>query len=166
MRPRSIFVAAFFLAVIPYATASEPTRKGTAVEPPRWEVLSNTASQPREELADVLAIKPELPLGPSDVLKEYEIGMALIAQKMSADIGTILQAQQTNQITREQAEYLIGERYQVAMMQYQVLSGMHEALERDVAQAAASAKRPGTSKESDGAVVVELPSSGQSGGYH
>jgi hypothetical protein len=41
--------------------------------------------------------------------------MSLIAQNLSAEIATVLQAQQANQITREEAEYLIQERYQVAM---------------------------------------------------
>ena len=106
-----------------------------------------------------MAIKPELPLGPTDVLKEYEHGMALIAQEMSADVVNISRAQEANQVTREQAEYLIGERYQIAMMQYQVLSALHDALERDVAQEATRAKRARGGAGPDTAVVVVLPSS-------
>src|SRR5271166_5580563 len=128
MRPRLIFVAAFFLAVIPFAAVAEPNRKGTDVEPPRLETLpANPTGQDSEALADALAVTPEIPLGPLDLLKEYEQEMSLITQRMSAEIASILVAQQTNQMSREQAEYLIQERYQVAMMQHEVLSGMHEA---------------------------------------
>jgi len=166
MRPRSIFIAAFFLAVLPYTTLAQPTRKDADVEPPRLEnvAAANTTSQLKEALADVLAIKPEIPLGPLDVLNEYEQGIALIAQNLSAEIANILQAQQANQISREQAEYLIQERYQTATMQYEVLTGLRDALEFDVAKAAASARRLGRTRESDTAVVVELPSSEPSEG--
>jgi hypothetical protein len=61
-----------------------------------------------------------MPLGPQDVLKSYEIALSLVADKTSNDFAVIVQAQQANQITREQAEYLLQQRYQVAMMQYQV----------------------------------------------
>ncbi len=165
MNSRSILVTAFFLAVISYVavaqpTRAQPTRKDADIEPPRLETNPvKTASQFNQVMADVLAINPEIPLGPLDVLKDYEQGMALVAQNLSAELATILQAQQANQISREQAEFLIQERYQVAMMQHQVLSGLHEALERDIAEAAAQARGLGRVSESDTAVVVELPSS-------
>ncbi len=118
---------------------------------------SEQDSEPNWELASAVATKPEIPLGPLDALKEYENEMTVIAQRMSAEMANISQAQQANQITREQAEYLIQERYQVAMMQFQTLSALHDALGRDVAQAAAVAKPPDTTVEPDAAVVVEPP---------
>jgi len=90
-------------------------------------------------------------------LKEYENEMTVIAQRMSAEMANISQAQQANQITREQAEYLIQERYQVAMMQFQTLSALHDALGRDLAQTSAAAKHSNTTAEPDAAVVVEPP---------
>jgi hypothetical protein len=42
--------------------------------------------------------------------------MTLIAQRLTADLISISQANRANQITREEAEYLIQDRYQVAMM--------------------------------------------------
>jgi hypothetical protein len=88
-------------------------------------------------LPDLIALKPEMPLGPQDVLKSYEIAMNMVADKTSADFFVIVQAQQTNQITRQQAEYLLQQRYQTAMMQYQVLSALHDVLKRDIDEAAA-----------------------------
>ena len=35
---------------------------------------------------------------------------------------------------REQGEYISGERYQVAMMEFQLLSALHAMLEADLAQ--------------------------------
>jgi hypothetical protein len=162
MKPRSIFAAAFLLVLMLHAAVARPVQKVVDVEPPPLEkILANTTGKPHGVLADVIAIKPEIPLGPLDVLKAYEHDMTLVAQKMSADVASISQAQEANQITREQAEYLIQERYEVAMMQFQTLSALHDALGHDVAQAAAQARRLGT--ESDTAVVVQLPSSEPSG---
>ncbi len=163
MKARSIFVAVFFLAVMPFSTVAQPARKGVDVEPPQLhKSLASANGQTNDALAGVLAVKPEIPLGPVDVLKEYESEMTLIAQRISAELADISQAVRSNQIARDQAEYLIQERYQVAMMQHQVLSALHDALEHDVAQTGAVAKRLGRAGESDTAVVVEMPSSGSS----
>jgi len=160
MKMRSLVGALLSLAVMAGTALAQMARKGADVErPPLEKVLASAKTPSNAQLAELMAIKPELPLGPADVLKEYEHGMALIAQEMSADVVNISRAQEANQVTREQAEYLIGERYQIAMMQYQVLSALHDALERDVAQEATRAKRARGGAGPDTAVVVVLPSS-------
>ena len=101
-----------------------------------------------------------MPLGPQDVLKSYEIGMSLVADKTSADFSVIVQAQQTNQITREQAEYLLQQRYQMAMMQYQVLSALHDVLKHDIDEAAGQQTRQSLkATSSDTVLVVPFPGS-------
>ena len=62
--------------------------------------------------------------------------MAMIAQRLSAELTNISQAHRANQITRDQAEYLIQNRYQVAMMEHNVLSALYDGLEEDIARAA------------------------------
>jgi len=157
---RSLVGVLLSLAVMTGTALAQMARKGADVEPPPLEKVLASAKTPNNaQLAELMAIKTELPLGPIDVLKEYEHGMALIAQGMSADVADISRAQEANQITREQAEYLIGERYQIAMMQYQVLSALHEALERDMAQEATRARRAREGAGTDTAVVLALPSS-------
>jgi hypothetical protein len=160
MKARSIVSGVLILGVMVGAPFAQTTRRGSDAEPPAMEqILANAKSLAAAQLAELLAIEPELPLGPTDVLKEYQQAMALIAQSMSADVANISRAQEANQISREQAEYLIGERYQVAIMQYQVLSALHDVLEHDVAEEADRAKRMRRIAESDTAVVVRLPSS-------
>ena len=155
MKMRSLVGALLSLAVMAGTAFAQMARKGADVEPPPLEKILASAKIPdNAQLAELMAIEPELPLGPIDVLKEYEQGMALIAQGMAADLVKISRAQEANQVTREEAEYLIGERYQTAMMQYQVLGALHDALERDVAQEATRAK-----PARDTAVVVVLPPS-------
>jgi hypothetical protein len=160
MKTRLLVGGLLSLAVMAGTALAQMARKGADVAPPPLEkVLANTKSSVNAQLAELIAVRPELPLGPTDVLKEYEQGMALIAQGMSAEVANISRAQQANEVTREQAEYLIEERYQIAMMQYQVLSALHEALERDVAQEAERAKRVRGGAGPDTAVVVVPPSS-------
>ena len=157
---RSLVGVLLSLAVMAGTALAQIAQKGADVEPPPLEeVLAGAKTPDNAQLAELMTFNPELPLGPTDVLKEYEQGMALIAQGMSADVVNISRALEANQITREQAEYLIGERYQIAMMQYQVLSALHDILERDVAQEATRARRARGGAGSDTAVVVVLPSS-------
>ena len=107
--------------------------------------------------SDLIALKPEMPLSPQDVLKSYEIAMSLVSDKTSSDFAVIVQAQQANQITREQAEYLLQQRYQVAMMQYQVLSALHEVLKHDIDEAAQQAKSSLKTASSDTVLMVPIP---------
>lgn len=160
MKMRSLIGTLLSLAVMAGTALAQMSRKGADVEPPPLgKVLASAKAPDNAQLAELIAVRPELPLGPADVLKGYEQGMALIAQGMSVDVVNISRAQQTSQTTREQAEYLIEERYQIAMMQYQVLSALHDVLERDIAQEAARANRARGDAESDTAVVIVAPSS-------
>jgi len=162
MKSRLIVVAVCLLALMPrVAVAQTPraTRAGAAAEPPALPLhgFANT-SQPDEAISRVLAFQPAQPLGPADVLKGYEVGMTLIAQRLTADLISISQANRANQITREEAEYLIQDRYQVAMMQHDVLSALHDSLEHDLAQ---TATPTGRASQSDHVVVVQPPPSGE-----
>jgi hypothetical protein len=85
--------------------------------------------------------------------------MSLVVEKTSADFSVIVQAQQANQITREQADYLLQQRYQVAMMQYQVLRGLHDVLKHDIDEAAGQQARQSLKATSSDTVLV-VPFSG------
>jgi len=60
--------------------------------------------------------------------------MTLVSQKMSVELQSIERALRTGQITHDEAQYLIQQRYQVAMMQYEVFSALHEAVEQEIQQ--------------------------------
>jgi hypothetical protein len=108
MKLQTFLVAVAILCTVWHPAAAQPKRKTTQVDPPPLErVLSGTSMQSSAVLSDVIARKAEMPLGPQDILKSYETAMSMVADKTSADFFVIAQAQQTNQITREQAEYLL-----------------------------------------------------------
>ena len=161
MRSRQIFVAILILVSMCGAASAQPRKTKSQVEAPSQErppVVTNYAHSDNV-LAGLVEAKAQMPLGPQDILKSYEIGMSLIADKTSTDFTAIVQAQQANQITREQSEYLLQQRYQVAMMQYQVLSSLHDVLKHDIDEANREPRGTLKAASSDTVVVVPFPGS-------
>jgi hypothetical protein len=62
--------------------------------------------------------------------------MAIIAQQFSFKLRTIVQAVQSGQLSREQGEQLTEEQYQIARMQFELLSALHNMLPQDLARTA------------------------------
>jgi hypothetical protein len=160
MKSRPILMAIVILGAAWQAAAAQP-KKRTEVDAPRPEpILAGTSLQSNPVLSDLIAVNAEMPLGPQDVLKSYEIAMGMVAGQTSADFSVIVQAQRTNQITREQAEYLLRQSYQLAMMQYQVLSALHDVLKHDIEEAAGQpAKQAWKATSSDTVLVAPFPGS-------
>jgi hypothetical protein len=160
MRSRQILLAIVMAGTLYQAAAAQPKKKNIQPNAPPIEgILRNTSMQSNAVLPDLAAFKPEMPLGPQDVLKSYEIAMSLVADKTSSDFALIVQAQQRDQITREQAEYLLQECYQMAMMQYQALSALHDVLKHDIDEAAPQDKQPVITTKSGTVLVVPFPES-------
>ena len=162
MKTRQIFITILILATVWHTAAAQPKKKNIQAEaPPLESILAGTSMQSNPVLSDLIALNPEMPLGPQDVLKSYEIAMSMVADNTSADFSVIVQAQQANQITREQAEYLLQQRYQMAMMQYQVLSALHDVLKHDIDEAAGQQARQSLKTSSaDTVLVVPFPGPG------
>src|SRR5438552_3120384 len=118
MKFRLLVLALCLLVFIPHVAFAQrhraSTRTAAPVAPPSL-LLHNLAdiSQSDGMIGHLIAIPPTIPLGPVDVLKAYEDGMTLIAQRLSADLIGISQANMAHQFTRDEAEYLILERYRV-----------------------------------------------------
>lgn len=160
MKSRRILICIVILGTLWHTAAAQPKRKKIQIDAPAIEsVLAGTSIQPGPVLSDLMASTPEMPLGPQDILKSYEIAMSMVANKASADLLVIVQAQQANQITREQAEYLVQERYQTAMMQYQVLSALHDVLKHDIEEAKQHETSMLKTTRSDTVLTVPFPGS-------
>ena len=161
MKYRQILIVVMALATLWQTAEAQPKKKRTHVDaPPVESVLAGTSMQSNPVPSDLTAVKPEMPLGPREVLKSYEVAMGIVADKTSADFSVIVRAQQTNQITREQAEYLLQQSYQMAMMQYQVLNALHEILKHEIDEAASQqARQPLKPADSDTVLIVPPPGS-------
>lgn len=68
--------------------------------------------------------------------------MTFTSQRLSAELAVISQAVRSGQITRVEAEYLIQQRSELAAMQYEVFSALHDSLAFEVAQKAVAAAHP------------------------
>ena len=159
MKSRQILMAIVILGTVWHTAAAQPKKKVEVDAPPPEGILAGTRVQSNPVLSDLIALKPEMPLGPQDVLKSYEIAMNMVADKTSVDFVVIVRAQQTNQITRQQAEYLLQQRYQTAMMQYQVLSALHDVLKRDIDEASQQGAPSLKTSSSNMVLVVPFPGS-------
>lgn len=150
MYPRSI-VAAVFLAVLPLTAVAQShcaVKDKSESDPPSMQsVLFRTRTNTNVVISQLLDVKPEIPLGPIDVLRRYESAMTAIEQTTVVTLSGISQAALEGQITRQEAEFLTQERYQVSMMQYQVLSTLHASLEHDIEQAGAQSSSPDEGEE-------------------
>ena len=160
MKTRQILFSILILATTWHAAAAQPKKKNIQADaPPPESILVGTSTQSNPVLFDLIALKPEMPLGPQDVLKSYEIAMNMVADKTSVDFVVIVRAQQTNQITSQQAEYLLQQIYQTAMMQYQVLSALHDVLKRDIDEASQQGTRSLKTSSANTVLVVPFPGS-------
>jgi hypothetical protein len=161
MKSRFMVLALSLVAFIPRFVVGQTTQapRGNAGEEPSPYLLvhafANT-SQPNWIIARLIEFQPVIPMGPNDVLKAYEDGMTLTAQRLSDELMSITQANRSNQITRDEAEHLILDRYQVAMMQHATLAALRDSLEHDIAQVT---KRQDTVGRPDTPTVVQPPSS-------
>ena len=115
-------------------------------------------AQESDALKDALAVPSTVPRGPQDVLKDYEAGMTSISEQFSAKLGVIVQAVHKGELSRDQGEKISGEQYQIARMQFELLSALHEMLQEDLAHAAVAQPQlqPTDAKQSE-IVMVALP---------
>jgi hypothetical protein len=74
MKVQSILVSVFLLATVPFALSQRITSSEKGIEPPKpQQVLVKTNSQADKTIADILAVTPDLPRGPLDVLRSIGI---------------------------------------------------------------------------------------------
>ena len=154
MKTTSIIIC--LSSILTVATKAFPEVQNSAdkVQPP--EVVALTPATQSEILTSMLASPPAIPRGPYDLLRDYESGMAAIAQQFSSKLRTIVQGVQRGQLSREQGEQIIGEQYQIVRMQFELLSALHNMLQQDLARTTVVQYEPAPSGERD-IVMVALP---------
>jgi len=155
MYSRPIIIAVLFAVTSLTAEAqSHRVLDKSDLDPPSLQtVLSGTQMNGDAVISQLLEVTTEIPLGPDDLLRGYERAMTAIAGRTSTELSGISQAVFRGELTRDEAEYLTQERYEVSMMQYQVLSTLHASLEHDIAEAASN--RPHQQDVPDTAVDAE-----------
>ena len=96
MKSRLIAVAVSLLIFMPHVAVAQTSRatraSPTAEPPPLPQQAPGNKHKPDAVIARLFAFQPAIPLGPADVLKGYEEGMSMIAQRLSADLIGIMRA--------------------------------------------------------------------------
>ena len=151
-------IALLMLSLISGPQAFTAVASRTDADIPSPDVQYFVSAQDNVVLTEVLRVEPQLPRGPNDILEDYEAEMAKITSRMSHELGEICEAMAKGEIPSEQGAYLARERYQVATMQFQLLSALHAILEQSVAQAStASTKDVPDPPPAGQALVLSLP---------
>jgi hypothetical protein len=161
MKVRSVITSLLSAAMSCVALGQPPQAKTRYKDeaPPAVEKVLAVSKAGTELLPSLVSVKPQAPLGPDSVLQEYENEMTLVSQRMSVEVQSIAHALRLGQITHDQAEFLIQQRYQVAMMQYEVFTALHDALEQAIQQAATDRSNGFSADPSESSVRARLTSS-------
>lgn len=156
MKARLLVLVSLLFAAVPLAFTQKASTNEPTVEPRQSQkAASQAGTQVDEVLAGVLTFEPAMPRGPVEILRDYENEMTLISQTFSAEMAVITQGVRQGQITRDQADYLIQQRFQIAMMQYQVVNGLHDALAFDLSRTPVPPHSQASAPETT--VVVQPP---------
>jgi len=92
----------------------------------------------------------------TQVLLDYDALMIAITQKFSATLAVIAEAAKRGELSSEQAREVSAEQYQLARMQFELISLWRGVQEQDLARTPDVQARPDPKKEGD-VVVVALP---------
>jgi len=104
-------------------------------QPPAIGKVMDALPSDAPRIAAILASQPQEPAGPGEILRNYEQGMAFVSQQTYVELAQVAEAVRQGQIGGEQAEHLSYEIYQAGMMQFQLLSTLHQILESDIVKA-------------------------------
>ena len=74
MKLRQILIAIVILGTVWHTAAAQPKKKNVQADaPPPETILAGTSMQPNPVLSDLIAIKPEMPLGPQILRNRHEL---------------------------------------------------------------------------------------------
>jgi hypothetical protein len=139
MKMKLILLVTLFVTVMPIALSAATKWEDRDAAQDRIYMADSALENPA--LKDVLSVPSAVPLGPRDVLQEYQAEMVAVTQKFSATLTAIMEAVQRGQLSSEEGQELSAEQFQLAHMQFEVLSAWREMLQQDLAQVHAAAAK-------------------------
>jgi len=150
-----LFVIISLLVIAPIALMGR-TDPGSG-DLPSSQIGTAASETPNAPLTDVLTAPTIAPRGPQDVIDDYQAEIVEITQRFSARVAAIAEAVQNGQLNSEQGQKLSTEQYQIAQMQFELLSAWREMLEQDLARTPGVKPTPAAASESSEIVMVALP---------
>lgn len=103
-----------------------------ASQPPAVTDVIGALAPDNSSIAFVLTTNEQLPLGPRDILQAYEQDMAVTALATCESLAQIASAYRQGDINDEQAEYASRQTYAIGLMQFQMLSTLHDILDSKI----------------------------------
>ncbi len=137
MKAKSMLILAVLMATMPITLlAATKSGEGSATNPNGVAVSAQdgTISQDGAVLNSASTAHIAVPRGSKELLQDYEAEMAAIAQKFSATLAAITEAVQRGQLSSEQGQTISAEQYEMAGMQFELLSAWRAMLEQDLAR--------------------------------
>jgi len=161
MKAKSMLILAMLMAIKPITLpAAAKPGVGSATNPIGVAVSGQdgTISQDGTVLSGASIAPTAAPRGPKELLQDYEAEMAAIAQKFSATLAAITETVQRGQLTSEQGQKISAEQYEMAEMQFELLSAWRAMLEQDLARVPVPAAEATPASVQDNEIVtVALP---------
>jgi hypothetical protein len=144
-----------FVAVASFTLSASAESPGDNARPASINTSSPALNDP--VLTSVLATSSDLPRGPQELLQDYEAEMGAITQKFSANMSAIAQAVQSGQLSSDDAQKISADQYDMAQMQFELLSTWRDMLAQDLANYSKLQSKPALKQESDDIVMAALP---------
>lgn len=149
----SFVVFLFSIAAIPGSLLAKGKMTASDAQPPEIKIMPSANQLPEI----ILAVNPSMPLGPKDLREGYEDEMKAVSGRFANELSSISHAADENQMSGQQAEEISKERFQVAMMQFQLLVALRANLEREIDRAEQTAQRESRPTQEGVSAVLELP---------
>src|SRR5213075_454010 len=132
MKVRLILIV-FSLISISALTLSARTTSG-ADNLETAAIAARASGMESREVTSVLGVPSGVPRGPSELLHDYEAEMSAITQRFGDEVAAIANAVHSGQLTSDQGQQITAEQYQLAQMQFEVLSAWHDMLAQDLSR--------------------------------
>jgi Spy/CpxP family protein refolding chaperone len=152
MKNKLIFIMVLFVAITPALSARDSADDKSAQRTVTQLSVSDVENSP----LSAQQASPAAPSEPKLTPKDYEAAMLSVTQRFSATLAVIAEAVQQGKLHSEQAEEMSAEQYQLAQMQFQLLSLWRAIEEEDVARSSDSQANPALTQDGE-IVMVALP---------
>lgn len=155
MKVKFALIMFLFVAVASFTLSASAESAGDNAQLPSINTSSPALND--QVLTSVLATQSDLPRGPQELLQDYEKEMGAVTQRFSANMAAIAQAVQSGQLSSDDAQKLSADQYDLAQMQFELLSTWRDMLAQDLANYSKLQSKPTPKQQSDDIVMAALP---------
>lgn len=152
MKNKLVVAMILFVSITPALSARDGANDKNAQRSVTQLSVSDVDNSP----LSAQPISPAVPSQQKQTANDYEAAMLAVTQRFSATLAAIAEAVQQGKLGNEQAEEISAEQYQLAQMQFQLLSLWREIEAEDMPRTPDSQTKPATDQKNE-IVMVALP---------